>query len=174
MNEKLAKLNKKIAEIESLKTTREWGPEYQLWLDLTEGLVKDIFGEKGFKLFNQQHAVVLDRKAYERELDSRKKILEGLLANQDEYPTNVVEHAKPKRVGVHNLGKNNTFIGNTFHGHDVGILDEGEGTNALANEFYGTSKRTSKQWYEKPLGILFLTILAGIVIGYILFTFKWN
>ncbi len=85
MENKLNKLRLKIEEIENLKSTSEWGPEYQLWKDLTEKLVTELFGTKGLKLFDQQNAVVLDNDAYLRELDGRKKILEGLISNKDEY-----------------------------------------------------------------------------------------
>jgi hypothetical protein len=174
MNDKIEKLNKKITEIETLKARSVWGSEYQIWLNLTEGLVRDIFGDEGFKLFNQQHAVVLNDGAYIRELNSRKKILEGLLANKEEYAPATQQDVRPKRVGILNTGKNNTFIGNTFHGHDVGIKDEGEGTFAKANNFFTGSKNKTREWYEKPLGIIFLTAVSGLIIAGIVFKLGWN
>lgn len=85
MSDQLTKLTKKIEAIEGLKTVSSWGPEYQLWVDLTERLVEEMFGVKGLKLFQQQSSVVLDEDAYLRELTGRKRILEGLIENQDEY-----------------------------------------------------------------------------------------
>ena len=85
MNQKIEKLKERISEIQGLKITSPWGPEYQLWKNLTDRLVKDLFGTRGLKLFQQQNSVVLDDSAYIRELDGRRKILEGLVANEEEY-----------------------------------------------------------------------------------------
>ena len=65
---------------------------------------------------------------------------------------------KQEKVGILNTGKNNTFIGNTFHGHDIGIKDEGEGTFAKANEFFSMSGNTKKVWWKKPEIIIPLII----------------
>lgn len=43
---------------------------------------------------------------------------------------------KKERVGIRNAGKNNTFVGNTFVGFDVGIEDTGEGTVSGSNNFF--------------------------------------
>lgn len=42
---------------------------------------------------------------------------------------------QPKRIGIINRGRNNTFLNNTFEGLDIGIKDEGEETIARGNEF---------------------------------------
>lgn len=41
---------------------------------------------------------------------------------------------KRQNIGIHNTGKNNTFINNTIEGCDVGFKDEGEGTLAVDNK----------------------------------------
>ena len=85
MEDRISQLKKKIEEIEALKKASAWGAEFQLWKDMTDKLVKEIFGEEGLKLFSGQQSVVLDDEAYIQELDSRKKMLEGLLANRQQY-----------------------------------------------------------------------------------------
>ena len=45
------------------------------------------------------------------------------------------DNKKSKSIGIHNLGKNNTFIDNKFTGLDIGILDEGEKSKAFNNKF---------------------------------------
>lgn len=45
------------------------------------------------------------------------------------------DKAVPKRTGILNKGKNNTFVDNTFDGLDVGIEDQGENTKAEGNKF---------------------------------------
>jgi hypothetical protein len=84
---------------------------------------------------------------------------------------------KPQRTGIR-LGPNAT--GNTFRnvnlgGYEVGIDNDGE-----RNEFYDVELRGSeplspqKQWYEKPLGILILAVISGVIIAGITYFFGWN
>ncbi len=92
MDEKLTKLKSKIAEIEQLKTLKEWGPEFQLWKSATERLVNDIFGPDSLKLFSQQTTISFsyiddgyNHQQYLTELENRHKILTGLLADLHEH-----------------------------------------------------------------------------------------
>lgn len=92
MDEQLSRLKIQIAKIDSLKKADKWGPEYQLWKKTIEKLVKEIFGEDGLELFQQQRTVTFSYidesynwQQYLKELDNRKQILEGLLANIEEY-----------------------------------------------------------------------------------------
>lgn len=92
MDEKLSKLKEQISKIEDLKKVSRWGPEYQLWLNKTEKLVREIFGEEGLGLFQQQRTTVtsyidesFNVRQYIKELDNRKKVLDGLLAEMEEY-----------------------------------------------------------------------------------------
>lgn len=92
MDEKLSKLKTQIEKIESLKKTDKWGPEYQLWKKTTEDLVKELSGNDGLKLFQQQRTTTtsyidgsFNWRQYFKELDNRKQILEGLLADIKEY-----------------------------------------------------------------------------------------
>ena len=97
MNEQIEKLKKKIEEIEALKREPNWGADFQLWLNLTEKLVEQIFGSEGLKLFKQQQSAILSNEGYFRELNSRKKILEGLLANKDEYSPEMAKKENHKK-----------------------------------------------------------------------------
>jgi len=92
MDEKLSKLKKQISEIENLKNVTKWGPEYQLWINKTKKLVKEVFGEDGLKLFEQQRTTTtsyidesFNVRQYIKELGNRKKVLEGLLVEMEEY-----------------------------------------------------------------------------------------
>ncbi len=170
------KLVQKIEEIDDLKNKSSWGAEYQLWLDLTEKIVLEKFGEQGLNLFKKQQSVLLSDDAYVRELDSRKKILEGLLKNKDDYMIKDKIKETPKKVGILNTGKNNTFIGNIFQGHDVGIQDEGKGTLAKANEFYAKPDvhgKEKKSWFEKitnnqTFALIFGTLVLLLIL-YVIF-----
>lgn len=90
MNENYSKIKTQIEKIESLKRTDKWGPEYQLWLSKTENLVRDTFHEEGLKLFKQQETTTFSYidenynwNQYFKELDKRKCLLEGLLADTE-------------------------------------------------------------------------------------------
>jgi len=99
MDEQLSKLKGLIEKIESLKKTDKWGPEYQLWKRSTENLVREIFGEDGLRLFKQQATVTFSYideefnwQQYFKELENRKKILEGLLLDVKEHqPTTTIQ-----------------------------------------------------------------------------------
>jgi len=92
MDEKLSKLKEQISKIDGLKNIAKWGPEYQLWMNKTEKLVGEIFGQEGLKLFQQQRTTTtsyidesFNVRQYLKELENRKKVLEGLLAEMEEY-----------------------------------------------------------------------------------------
>ena len=106
MDENLSKLKTKIGEIESLKGTANWGPEFQLWKNATNKLVREIFGEEGLSLFEQQQTRTtsyIDKsynvRQYQKELDNRKKIIEGLLAETEEHrPSSDTNGSSPTDV----------------------------------------------------------------------------
>jgi hypothetical protein len=92
MDEKLSKLKEQISKIDNLKNVAKWGPEYQLWMSKTEKLVGEIFGQEGLKLFQQQQTTTtsyidddFNVQQYIKELNNRKKVLDGLLAEMEEY-----------------------------------------------------------------------------------------
>ena len=67
-----------------------------------------------------------------------------------------------KKIGILNTGKNNTFIGNTFVGHHVGIQDEGEGTTAKENKFFGGAKKESI--WSKLFWYFFVALVVGLLV----------
>lgn len=92
MDEKLSKIKEQIAKIDGLKMQEHWGTEYQLWINKTEKLVGEIFGQDILKLFQQQRTTTtsyiddsFNVKQYLKELDNRKKVLESLLEGIAEY-----------------------------------------------------------------------------------------
>ncbi len=92
MDEKLSKLKEKISEIDGLKTCPNWGPEFQLWKRVTDKLVQETFGKEGLDLFSQQMTRTtsyidpgFNRSQYLKELENRRKILNGLLAELKEH-----------------------------------------------------------------------------------------
>jgi hypothetical protein len=108
MDEKLSKLKKKMEEINDLKKHQEWGPEFTLWKNTVDSLVKEIFGYEGFKLFESQGTITFsyiddgfNRRAYSKELDNRKKIIDGLMANLKEN----VKEKKSSNTGAKNILK---------------------------------------------------------------------
>src|SRR6476620_1364313 len=94
MDEKLSKIKELINKIDGLKDVDKWGPEYQLWERGTSKLVKDLFGEDGLKLFEQQKTITFSYmdenynwQQYFNELNKRRTILQGLLTEMEEsYP----------------------------------------------------------------------------------------
>ena len=52
MDENLSKLKDQILKIEGLKKTERWGIEYQLWLNKTEKLVREIFAGFAYSAFS--------------------------------------------------------------------------------------------------------------------------
>ncbi|MFY9457607.1 MAG: hypothetical protein WAP23_01610 [Candidatus Spechtbacterales bacterium] len=92
MDEKLSKLKEQIVKIDGLKNQEHWGTEYQLWINKTEKLVEEVFGQEGLKLFQQQRTTTtsyidddFNVRQYLKELDNRKKVLDALLEDMAEY-----------------------------------------------------------------------------------------
>ncbi len=85
MKDEFIKLQKKIEEIESLKTTPAWGAQFKLWENLTRKIIEEQFGKEALEIFDSQSTVVLTDEAYRDELDERKKLLQGFIANSDDY-----------------------------------------------------------------------------------------
>lgn len=88
MDKQLSKLKEQMSKIEELKDTEDWGPEFQLWKRKTEKLISEIFGKEALDLFTQQRTMTtsyidpsFNSIQYKKELDNRKKILEGLLSD---------------------------------------------------------------------------------------------
>ena len=75
MNSKLLKLLKEqIKKIEELKQLPPWGPEYDIWDDITSRLVRDLFGEKYLELYKKQESEVFSsvNSEYTEELEVEK------------------------------------------------------------------------------------------------------
>ncbi len=91
MDQQLSQLKEQILKIDELKGAENWGPEFQLWEKETKRLVREIFGEEGFDLFTQQQTMTTSYidssyniRQYQKELDNRRRILEGLLSGVKE------------------------------------------------------------------------------------------
>jgi hypothetical protein len=107
MDEKLSKLKEQISKIDGLKNLAKWGPEYQLWMNKTEKLVEEIFGQEGLRLFQQQRTTVtsyidesFNVRQYLKELDNRKKVLNGLLAEMEECESQSDSDYKDSEVNI--------------------------------------------------------------------------
>ena len=86
MDKQLSKLREQTSKIEELKGAENWGPEFQLWKTKTEKLVEEIFGKEGLDLLKRQQTTTtsyidpgFNVKQYQKELENRKKIIEGLM-----------------------------------------------------------------------------------------------
>lgn len=107
MDEKLSKLKEQISKIDELKKQARWGPEYQLWMNKAEKLVAEIFGQEGLKLFQQQRTTTtsyidesFNVRQYLKELDNRKKVLDGLLAEMEEYSPQSASNNQDSEVNI--------------------------------------------------------------------------
>ncbi|HZX50173.1 MAG TPA: hypothetical protein VFE94_03455 [Candidatus Paceibacterota bacterium] len=91
-----SRLKEQIEKIELLKNAERWGSKYSLWEKTTERILQDSLHEDALKLFKQQGTSFLkedpedSQKQYLQELDNRKQILEGLLAEAKEYRQNSI------------------------------------------------------------------------------------
>lgn len=50
----------------------------------------------------------------------------------------------------------------------------GEHYYCLSAKGISAYQKLIKNWYEKPLGIIVITIIAGVIIGGIMFWLRWN
>ena len=71
---------------------------------------------------------------------------------------------KKERIGIRNAGKNNTFVGNTFVGFDVGIDDVGEGTIAKSNDFFTPLTNFPKSSPTKKVELVISVILLIVAL----------
>ncbi len=83
----LEALKKRIEEIENLTVKKPWGPEYKIWLNTTSKIVKSLFGDEFFKLFEDTHSRTVystqpstNQQYYIEDLDEIKTLLEGFIA----------------------------------------------------------------------------------------------
>ena len=80
-----------------------------------------------------------------------------------------IKNKKSEKIGILNTGKNNTFIGNTFQGHDISIKDEGENTFAKGNKFFSTTLPGGKiDWTKWGTILTGLSIVVAILLGIML------
>ena len=171
MSREIKDLKRKIEEIEDLKTKPDWGAEYRIWRDLTEELVKKIFGDRGLKLFRQDNSVVLDDEAYIRELNSRKITLNGLLNNRGKYrPKN---ESGPVAIKVEKL-KDATIEGNITVGMRLLEADEIEGGSIKRNKTFNNGELPSKgKIFEKitnnQTAAIIISAIIIAIIGYIIY-----
>lgn len=71
-----------------------------------------------------------------------------------------------------------TMAGNTMVGDGDFLLNEGELSGAILENNRHIAQATApiadpKKWYERPLGMLLLTIAAGLIVAYLVFRFGW-
>jgi hypothetical protein len=151
MPDRIKKLQDRIDEIGVLKSSSEWGAEYQLWKDRTERFVKDEYGNEALNLFKRQDSVVLDDEAYLRELEGRKKILEGFVKHHNEYKPKAQEQAREMSSEKSSLL--------TIHGDFIAGDKVGRDKNL--------SSTKSESWLEKYWWGLFIPIVV-IAVSFII------
>jgi hypothetical protein len=44
----------------------------------------------------------------------------------------------------------------------------------LFKKIISSSPQTTKQWYEKPFGIVLLMVFGGLIVGYLIYYLGWN
>ena len=97
MNTELLKLLKKqIKEIDHLKSLKWICPEYDIWKNTTSKIMKDLFGDEYFKLFNEHlsSAIVIsenesqNQRWYIEGLENIKKLLMGFIEEREKLKKN--------------------------------------------------------------------------------------
>jgi hypothetical protein len=130
MDENLSKLKQQISKIDTLKDIENWGPEYQLWKEITTTLVIQVLGNQGLQLFEQQKTMStsytdddFNRSQYLKELENRKRILNGLLSEITESkPITVVSEKTDKSVLKEIWSKESALRENLLNTSEVQIL----------------------------------------------------
>ena len=90
-NHAIALLREQIESIDSLKHTPPYNPEYKIWKNTTEKLIKESFDESYLHLFNRQGAFSIARNQIElmdrfvSKLDEHKDMLNGLIKEYERF-----------------------------------------------------------------------------------------
>ena len=71
------------------------------------------------------------------------------------------------------LNKSGTIISPVSQNFLNSQVHYGQGDNTSEDKVV-ENKYNKKEWYEKPFGIIGITMVAGIVIGGLLYLFGWN
>lgn len=142
-SERKQKLVEELASLyEELDVRRLYGfpnqKDTQQWLAEVASVLKNLDESDYQELIRLSKTVGL---SYSRE--ERKKAAQEInqfmgrkVAEWKRYDFSDLDSAgRTGPIGIVNKGKDNVFDSNTFSGLDVGILDEGQGTKALGNQF---------------------------------------
>ncbi len=95
MNTRLLKLLKnQIEKIESLKSTKAWGPQYDIWKNTTYSIVRELFGNEYRELIERNETRVFsmgnpgaNQKRYLEELEAMKTFLESAIEEFEQLET---------------------------------------------------------------------------------------
>jgi hypothetical protein len=72
-------------------------------------------------------------------------------------------------------GKGKIIMGNVIHG---GLQIGGSGNSNKAEETQNSTPDTQPsndfKWYKKPLGIIFLTVISGLIIAFVVHKVGWS
>ena len=79
---------------------------------------------------------------------------------------------KPRTAAILNEGSDNTFIDISSVGFDVGIHNKGKRALVVGGKHTGTRVET-RNWHQTWWGILFLTVIGGLVIAGITYKIGW-
>ena len=181
--DEFSEIRDQINAIDSLKTVSAWGAEFQLWEDITEQRVKKLFGERGLILFKKQGSVVLTDESYVRELDDRKRILEGLMKNTNEYKP---DSTKEDKFSGQNNSRGGIFfeVGGDMVNHGVIHADKNSTVGIAVAGNYSSNDKTKitqgdtlpekKEWYEKPSGKIIIGVVTAIIATGIIYLIGWN
>lgn len=131
MDENLSKLKVQISKIDTLRSIENWGPEFQIWEGVTEKLVRQIFGSQGLNLFKQQRTMTtsyidegFNRSQYLKELDNRKRILNGLLSEIKESQPAIISGKTDKTILREIWAKEEALKENLLTTNEVQVLHE--------------------------------------------------
>jgi hypothetical protein len=89
----------------------------------------------------------------------KRKLLYERLSVKSRTGNSVSSHSQENHNYFSGVIKDNTIVG--------------DGT-LIKFENQKNEKRHPKNWYEKPFGIVFLAVVAGVIIGGFLYLLRWN
>lgn len=150
---------------------RKLGTEFNKFYDITKlppAVVENEI-ENEIRLFiKRSPGSVVPKEFYTNFPNYRSERFEEWKIEAEKMKFDQKETEQKQSIGILNRGSNNTYIGNTFEGMNIGIKDEGKRTWAQKNKFI-TNNPSKNDWSETVWGRILIGVVVAIFAGLILY-----